>query len=367
MALAKRLDEKWVIVITACVAVAYIAMRLVQAGGDPAALAEIGTRYGRGIPGGTEGYDGQFAYFISLDPNPNRVAPHLDVPAYRYQRILYPLLARLMGLGQASAIPWTLLLVNLMAHLLGTWALAHWLVLSGSRPAYALIYGLWVGLIISLGTDLNEPLAFGLVAMGWLARKRGSALAGAVLLAASLFAKETSLLFLVAALLGDSFEGRWRRGVGPLLLGALAFGAWQIWLWRQFGGFGLGSGGAMATPFEYVPLMGFFRIAFASPVAFALFAFVFGPFVILPSVWSLVEGGRALLAGARGSGLWAMSFNALVIVFLPFSTFREPLGLVRIATGTYLGILLYAAPRGGNRVLNYGFLSFALLAMLLNG
>jgi hypothetical protein len=367
MAFAKGLDEKWVVWITACVAVAYIVFRLVQAGGDPAGLAEIGTRYGQGVPGGTEGYDGQFAYFIALDPNPARVAPHLDVPAYRYQRILYPLLARLLALGQPRATPWALLVVNLGAQLLGTWALARWLCLSGSRPAYALIYGLWVGLIMALGTDLNEPVAFGLLTLGWLSRKRGKMLAGAVLLSASLFAKETGSLFLVAALMGDLFEKRWRRGVAPLFLGLLGFGAWQVWLWFEFGSFGIGSGGAMATPFEVIPLMGFFRIALASPATFVLFALVFGPFVILPSIWGLVEGGRALLAEARESEVWAMLFNALMIVFLPFSTFREPLGLVRIATGAYLSILLFAAPRGRNRLLNYGFLSFALLAMLANG
>ncbi len=367
MAFVRGLNERWVLLITACVAVAYVSARLFQAGGDPAALAEIGTRYGQGVPDGTEGYDGQFAYFIALDPNPEHVAPHLDVPAYRYQRILYPLLARLLALGQPAAIPWALIALNLAGHLLGTWALARWLTLSGSRAAYALIYGLWVGLIISLGTDLSEPLAFGLITLAWLFRKRGGMIGGALLLTASLFAKETSSLFLMAALAADVFARRWRRGVAPLLLGALAFGIWQIWLWRQFGSFGIGTGGAMATPFEYIPFLGFFRIALASPAAFALFALAFGPFVILPAIWALVKAGRAVVAGARDSGLWAMLLNGLVIVFLPFSTFREPLGLVRIATGTYLGILLFAAPRGRNRILNYGFISFAMLAMLING
>jgi hypothetical protein len=356
-----------VLLITAFVAVGYISARLLQAGGDPTALAEIGTRYGEGVPDGTEGYDGQFAYFIALDPNPEQVTPHLDAPAYRYQRILYPLLARILALGRPTAIPWTLIALNLTGHLLGTWALARWLAVSGSRAAYALIYGLWVGLIISLGTDLSEPLAFGLITLAWLSRKRGGMIGGAFLLTASLFTKETGGLFLMAALAADVFARRWRRGVAPLLLGALAFGIWQIWLWQQFGSFGIGSGGAMATPFEYVPFLGFFRIALASAAAFALFALAFGPFVILPTIWAVVEGLRAAIAGARDSGVWALLLNALVIVFLPFSTFREPLGLVRIATGTYLGILLFAAPRRRNRILNYGFLSFAMLAMLING
>ena len=38
---------------------------------------------------GQAGYDGQFTYAIALDPA--NAAPHLDAPAYRYQRILHPL------------------------------------------------------------------------------------------------------------------------------------------------------------------------------------------------------------------------------------------------------------------------------------
>ncbi|MEO0562413.1 MAG: hypothetical protein AAF125_09875, partial [Chloroflexota bacterium] len=37
-----------------------------------------------------EGYDGQFTYFIARDPA--GAAPLIDVPAYRYQRILLPAL-----------------------------------------------------------------------------------------------------------------------------------------------------------------------------------------------------------------------------------------------------------------------------------
>ena len=47
---------------------------------------------------GKAGYDGQFNYAIAADPL--HASPALDVPAYRYQRILYPLLVRALALGQ---------------------------------------------------------------------------------------------------------------------------------------------------------------------------------------------------------------------------------------------------------------------------
>ncbi len=33
-----------------------------------------------------------------------------DVPAYRYQRIVYPMAARVLALGNADLVPWTLIL-----------------------------------------------------------------------------------------------------------------------------------------------------------------------------------------------------------------------------------------------------------------
>src|SRR5690348_16603456 len=71
------------------------------------------------------GYDGQFAYYIALDP-PNAHV-YMDFPAYRYTRILYPMLARALAFGQPALIPYTLLLINYLAVVGGTLALALWL------------------------------------------------------------------------------------------------------------------------------------------------------------------------------------------------------------------------------------------------
>jgi hypothetical protein len=57
--------------------------------------------------------------------------------------------------------------------------------------------------------------------------------------------------------------------------------------------------------------------------------------------------------------------NAGVIVFLPFSTFREPFGLVRLATGLVLAVILFASTYGIRRVLNYSLFWSAYLIMLV--
>lgn len=60
-----------------------------------------------------EGYDGQFYYYLAVDPANARF--YMDSPGYRYLRPVYPAAARALALGFREAIPWTLLLVNLVA------------------------------------------------------------------------------------------------------------------------------------------------------------------------------------------------------------------------------------------------------------
>jgi hypothetical protein len=57
--------------------------------------------------------------------------------------------------------------------------------------------------------------------------------------------------------------------------------------------------------------------------------------------------------------------NATALVFLPFSTFREPLGLVRVASGLILAMIYYIARRGHRRAQNYSLFWMAMLAMLI--
>ena len=342
--------------------------RLARADWNPEALAEIGTRYAQGDPSGTEGYDGQFVLYVAKDPDPSTVSRHLDRPAYRYQRILLPLAARWAAFGDPTRVAWALLGIGLLAHFLGTLSMASVLDSYGQRPGYALTYGLWVGLIVGVGVLLHEPLAYALVAMGWALRLRGGGPAGALCLSLALFAKETTALFWLAALMEDAWEAKPRRkSVALLVAGGVLFALWQVWLWRAFGEIGLGSGGAEGTPIEWIPFMGLARVGFVDAKALALFLIIFGPTIIVPAVWGIVAGLRVLPQAFSEGNTWALLLNSGLIVFLPFSTFREPLALVRLASGLLVAALLFAAGRGQRRVLNYSLFWCALLAVLVNG
>jgi hypothetical protein len=363
--MAKRLNARITAGIALLIALGFVLCRLSQAAWNPLGLAEIGTRYSQLDPNGTEGYDGQFAYYIASSPDAHGVEAHLDVPAYRYQRILYPLTARALALGIQELIPWTLILLNLAALTIGTWAVAKLLMVVAAPALYALPIGLWVGLVGAVGTDLNEPLAYALIACAWLAREGKRHNLAALLLTLSLFAKETSMLFFAAVLIEDILRKRWRESAGWLGFGIAIFLAWQVWLYATFGRPGIGAGGAMATPFEWIPFMGLVRVGQSSLGALGIFLAIFGPTIVIPVIWGTAASLRDILRKTTDTETWALLLNATAIVFLPFSTFREPLGLVRVASGLILAMIYYIARRGHRRAQNYSLFWMAMLAMLI--
>jgi len=336
-----------------------------RAGGDALALARLGTQFSEGDPQGTEGYDGQFVYYIALDPRPASVEPRLDSPAYRYQRILLPLLARLLAFRQPAAIPWALAGIGVLSLALGTWAVSE--LLSGWKVSrwYALVYGFWAGFLLAVIVDLPEPLAYGLITGGLLALERRRKWLGWLLLSLALFAKEVSVVFVLALLAAYLAEKNWRDAARLALIAGLPFLLFQGWLWLTFGQPGLASGGAMATPFELLPFAGLFKIGRYSLAYLAAMLVVFGPAVILPSLWGVWTSGRFWLSGERNVIVASLLLNALVIFFIPFSTFRETGGILRFASGLVLATLLFAGRYHQRRVLNYSVFWIVLNVFLL--
>jgi hypothetical protein len=323
----------------------YLGWFLASNGYDPRAFASIGTRFSVPDPAGTEGYDGQFNYYIALDPNPQQVRPHLDVPAYRYQHILYPLLARILALGNAAAIPWSLVGINLACLIALCFLTGELLAERGGSRWGALVFGLWFGVILGVRLDLSEPLALLLVVIAL--RMAGPQLdrrlaPAALLLALAMLTKETVIPFLLGWAVWLILQGKYRKAVW-LALALLPYLGLQIWLWRVFGSLGLGSGGAGATPFEWIPFAGLIQVAGVSLRIFiALFA-VYLPGLLIPAVYGLWAPLADLIRRRTSAEGWLLLCNALMIAFAPFSTFREPLGILRLACGLILCMWLYSA------------------------
>jgi hypothetical protein len=314
----------------------------------------------------SEGYDGQFAYYIARDPLD---APDcLDVPAYRMQRILLPALGMVLSFGQDGLVPWALVAINLAALVGGTALLEDLLVQEGRKRWFALTYGLFIGVFMAVRLSTNEPLAYGLViAAIWLGQhERRWAAAGVFLLAG--LAKETIGLFVAGYLLYFALHGRWRDALRLGLVVGVPFAAWQIVLYAWLGDFGIGSGGALATSFEIIPYMGVWRIAGDSLVAFILLGLgLFIPSAVLPSVWALWHTVQDLRRQRWHLYTCLLLANAAIMPFIPFSTYREFLGLWRFIPGLVMVFVLYAAHYHYRRPLMYSTLWIMLSLFVVSG
>ncbi len=346
-------------------ALLYLGAVLASAHGDPLEFVRIGTKFSEGTSQGTEGYDGQFIYYIARDPDPARVAAHLDVPAYRYQRILLPLLARVLSFGQEDWLPWVIPVLGLIAHLWAILLLGKLFENWGISRWYTLSYGLWVGLLLALRLDLPEPLALSLVITAiWLDQKNHAPWVW-LFYALALFAKETTIFFVAAQGLVYLASRRWRDALGLSLVAGLPFVLFHLWLLNVFGSLGFGLGGAGSSGLELVPFLGLFRVGEYSRIYLLALLAVDMPALLLPAAWGLYSSAKHWLLGQRDFIAPALFLNAAIYPFLPLSLYIEPIGTLRLASGLVLALLLFFARFGVRRGLNYSFFWLFLNVLLI--
>jgi hypothetical protein len=349
--------------IVGLVSIIYIVGILALHQGDPMALVNIGTRFDPGLPSGTMGYDGQFNYQIARDPLEGWL--HVDQPAYRYQRILYPALARLFSLGSPGLLPWSLVVINLIAVSLGTALTEKLLLTCGANPWYALVYGLNIGMLMSIRLDLNEPLAFLLLQFGALLWLQDKPHASAAAFGLAALAKEVTLILSVGYILYTFLSKKWKPGLvwSGLVIGPFLF--WQVGLRVIFGTWGVRSGGALATPFELIPLHGWWGMASLNRSAFLFMSILVLPMAILPALAALRMSLRDLWKRYHHPALYSLLLQSAVFLFLPMSNILDPLGLSRFTIGLIVALLAYGAHRGSRRVLLYTQFWMITLVFLL--
>ena len=346
------------------VSVAYVALTLARYGFDAKNFALVGTQYDPGVANGTQGYDGQFAYQIARDPANGWTK--VDVPAYRYQRILYPIAARVLALGNADLIGWMLIAINVVALIAGTWLTEEILAHYGASRWYALAYGLNAGTLMAVRLDLTEPLAYGLAQAGVLLVLTDRSRWAALVLALAVLTKETTALVVAGVALMYMLQHERRRLIELLVVVVTPLVIWQLILWQWFGQFGVGSGGALATPFEIMPLRGLWSIASIDGRVFVLMAAIMLPLAVIPALIGLWRVWRDARRGRFDLPVALLLFNAAIVLFTPQSTFREPLAMARFIVGLLAAVLMYAAARRSTRGLRYAQLWIFTLGLALN-
>jgi hypothetical protein len=349
LAQLRQSQRAWPTLIVLLIALLYVGAVLINNGGDPMSFVT---------------YDGHFAYQIAL--RGSQAAPFLDVPAYRYQRILYPLLSRIISLGQAGLVPWVLIGVNITAIVGGTWAIEKLLIHFGVSHWYALIYGLYGGNFVALRTNLTEPLAYTLVALAILAWEKEHRWWAVIAFSLAVLTKEVTLIFAVAYAIHALIQREW-RWAAALVATALPYATYQLVLWAWLGSPGIGSGGAGATPFSPIPLAGWLSIINVNMTAFLLVSLMVVPISVLPSLAGIGLSLRQLLTGRHHPIIYSLLLNSIAILFLPNSTFREGAAMIRLTEGVMLSMVLYGALVKSGRVLNYSILWIIGNVLLIKG
>ncbi|HEU0028722.1 MAG TPA: hypothetical protein VFQ25_16575 [Ktedonobacterales bacterium] len=332
-------------------ALATIGTYFIQKGGAASPLLQRDLRLSQ--PAGVYGYDGQFSYFIAMDPL--HAAPYIDDPSYRYQRILYPLAARALALGDPARIPYTLVIVNALAMVAGSLAIALWLRRRGVTPWIALIFGLFPGLFFAFRHDLTEPLGFAFLAWGVLAldwpRSRGRLVAAAACFALATLSREVTLLisapYALALAWPEITKLAWRdwAAIRPGVVRAAAVlagsvGPFLLWKIALLGILGpSGFAGAAYLPFSapFAGLLSYWSQITTAPIVTQVY------FIAVPGA---IAATAAILALLRRPGGWqtatiALALNALYLcVFLPRDSYFDYSSSGRIQSGIVLAAIL---------------------------
>ena len=313
--------------VTALAYAAFTVLGLALHGGSPLWFVWIGERWSEGVIGGRTGYDGQFAYYLARDGW--AALPHLDAPAYRMSRILYPLSAAALSGGRAALVPWMMVAINYVAVVAGTAALARWLAVRATSPWWALAYAGCAGLVFAYSRDCTEPLAYGLAAAGtaaWLDRRRGF---GWSLLILAPLAREATVVFALCLAIAAAIARRWRE-VAALAVTAVPMLAWQVYLTASVPAPAVG-----VVHLLELPLAGAFPIADLDPGRVAALLFLALP------VAALLPGAVAWIAREPASPFgWLIALSALLVLIAPAQSYLHVLGLGRVAVGLVAALVL---------------------------
>lgn len=323
--------------------------------------------------GGHMGYDGQFTYFYALDPftAPDKVGsicfrqtflpryvfqPDLhkfyqplwecDFPAYRAQRILHAAISRIFGFGQPDLVILAMTLTNLLALGLGTAAAAGVLQSMGVNKWFALLFGLTPGFFLAPSTSTTETVAYALVALALYAHTRKQIGWMSVFFALAALAKETTLFFPAGYCAYLLFNRQWRTMFLVGIVSLLPFLAWQAVLYVWLGSVGIGSGGAGGTPFEFIPYNGVFWLLRSNDPVFQARGLITVLSVLVPSVWAMIYALRDLFGGRTPQTrlfAWLLLANAVIMPFVPLSTYFSQFAIARFLPGFALAVLVYAA------------------------
>ena len=183
------------------------------------------------------GYDAEFMYFEAFDPflrqyrnQPQIYRQFIDAPPYRYGRIGFVLLTKLLSADHWQLYPATMTWLILGSLFAAALSLAFIARSSGADPAWGLVIIFVPGFWQSLQASLPEPIAAACFLAGFLCSLHGrSRLAGA-LFGLCLLLRETGAIFVALVVTGEFIAGRRRRAGELALISFVPLVGWRLYV-----------------------------------------------------------------------------------------------------------------------------------------
>lgn len=281
-------------------------------------------------------FDAWFALYIAISL-PVLDATNEDIPSYRAQRILLPVLVALLSAAASAAVTglwhtpapyllaaWVMLVTNLLAATAGSAALARIAVRHRLHPMWGALFRLWIGSIYVLHMGMTETLAYALVLGALLSWERGAPLPSAALLGLASLAKETTILFAVSLLI--SLALRRRREIWQFALLSLGPSlGWQVLLSQRLGRSGIEAALLPGNPgADLFPVVGYF----AAPMSLLWAIQVI--WVLAPAIVSVGFGLRGLGQSITDPVSWTLLLNGAFVMSLPPTSTDLPWWSARI-------------------------------------
>lgn len=205
------------------------------------------------------GYDGEFYYRLALDPFTDQKVEYgiaIDDPPYRQQRILYPILARLLALGVTSWIPLTLIAVNYLAVCGLAFNAARLAELFAMPAIFGLTVAFYPSILFALARDLPDTLAISLMVFSLYLLLSRRTFFSACILALAVLARDTVIVLIVSLIAHAAWraihkQSPWTDRLA-LAIPFLTYVAWQLWIFANWKAWPSGPAGLLLG----IPLKG---------------------------------------------------------------------------------------------------------------
>jgi len=296
-------------------------------------FVHLGTYWAEHKRPGTVGYDGQFYYQLARDPLGAQA--FMDNVPYRYQRLVFPLVVRVLSLGQVDLIPYMLLLVNFLSIVLSVEIVSRLLVKHGLSPWFSLAVGLYYGQTASLVFDTSEPFAYLLVCIGLLLLEKEHLTWAALLMGLAMLSRETAILFPLGYAIFFLLRAQWKDAAQFIGLAIVPLAIEYALLWIIFGKTGI----TYAPPFEHIPFAGIFFFSGDTDIWQRFLPLIFLLFIPTVSGWLLAAVEVVRRQWSRELLIWLM--NLLLVTFLARLSYAALTSAGRLSTGLPLALLLY--------------------------